>query len=145
MCSGLKKYSQFMRVFLFSFKFPCIIILYRLSNLVFCIHNEWSVVSNRLSEWFTCHEEDFCACIPSKSDTFTNFREVDHVSMMVYLVSYHDIPFCDQYCCSVSLRNCGSELTFSIEPDVIELYRRKCLCSSTNSIVFPCNHTNSSS
>lgn len=145
MCSGLIKILSNMRVFLFSFKFSCIIILYRLSDLIICIHDEWSVVSYGLSEWLPCHEEDFCTRIPCEADTFTTLREVDHISMMIYLVSYHDIPFCDEYCRSISLRNCGSELAFSIEPDIIEFYRRKCLCRSTSSIISSCNHTNSSS
>jgi len=87
-------------------------------------------VSNRLSEWLTCHEEDFCISIACKTDTFTTLREVNHISMMIYLIGYHDIPFCDQYCCRVSLRKCCSELTFSIESDIIEFYRRKGLCRS---------------
>jgi hypothetical protein len=98
---------------------------------------------------------------------------VEHITMMIYLVSYHDIPFCNQYCCSVSLRKHGGKLTFSIESDIIELNSRKCLCRSwvylsflrmqessgiwlpwipgqarddrNGRMILPCNHTNPSS
>lgn len=132
-------------IFLSVFEFSCIIVSYRLLYLFFCVHHEWSIVSNALSEWFPCHEEDFSIRITYEADTFTCFGEVEHITMMIYLLFYHDVPFCDKKGCSISCRKCCSEFTFSIEPYIIELHRRKSLCSSAHALILPCYHTDTSS
>jgi hypothetical protein len=102
-------------------------------------------VSDRFSEWLSCHEEHLGIWSTRERYLFACTREVDHVAMCELSISDHDTPRCDEEECRISWRKIRYKFPTSREPDIIELYRRKGLRYSSYRVVLSCYDSDFSS
>ena len=116
-----------------------------LHNFFLCRHDKWSICDDRLIEGLTCHKKKLCFCRRCESDIRSWFWEVYHVSILEIFFSRDYLSFSDEEHTRISFRKCDIERSYRVKAYIVELYLRKCLRCSGNSLKLSSNHSHSSS